>query len=247
MLLKEWLMKVGKKPEDWYKTNIIAQTNLYKLLKKNFIKKIIHVTTPEVYGNNTSTLKETTHFDPSTPYAISRAALDWHLLEHYKQFKLPVILTRTANVFGPTQDLYRIVPKTILNSLLKKKIYIDGAGDSYRSFIYIDDASAATYMICKKGKLGNTYHISTKKLISIKSLVTKIYSKNLKNFKKFIKHKKDRVGKDTVYNLSSYKLTSELNWKPKYSLDEGIKKTELWIKENFKDLSKKKAVYIHRK
>ena len=77
----------------------------------------------------------------------------------------------------PTQDLYRIVPKTILNSLLKKKIYIDGAGNSYRSFIYIDDASAAPYIICKKGKLGRTYHISTKKLISIKSLVTKIYSK----------------------------------------------------------------------
>ena len=113
-----------KKPEDWYKTNIIAQTNLYKLLKKKFIKKIIHVTTPEVYGNNTSTLKETTRFNPSTPYAISRAALDWHLLENYKQFNLPVILTRTANVFGPTQDLYRIVPKTILNSLLKKKFIL---------------------------------------------------------------------------------------------------------------------------
>ena len=102
------------KPEDWYNTNIVAQTKLYKILKGKFLKKIIHVTTPEVYGDKSSIINEEASFNPSTPYAVSRMALDFHLKLYCKNFGLPIIFTRTANVYGPTQDLYRIAPKTIL-------------------------------------------------------------------------------------------------------------------------------------
>ena len=112
------------KPEDWYNTNIIAQTKLYKILNSKFLKKIVHVTTPEVYGNKSSKITEKENFDPSTPYAVSRMALDLHLKLYFKNFGFPIIFTRTANVYGPTQDLYRIVPKTILFSKLKKKFIL---------------------------------------------------------------------------------------------------------------------------
>lgn len=235
------------KPEDWYNTNIVAQTKLYKILKGKSLKKIIHVTTPEVYGDKSSIINEEASFNPSTPYAISRMALDFHLKLYFKNFRFPIIFTRTANVYGPTQDLYRIVPKTILFSHLNKKIFIDGTGQSRRSFIYIDDASEATYAICKKGKIGETYHISTNRLISIKNLVKKIYLKKSKKNLKLIKHKKDRVGKDQLYHLSSKKLRDQLKWKPKFSLEQGLFFTEKWIENNIKKLSETNFNYSHKK
>ena len=80
-----------KNPEDWYQTNIVSQTIFYKNIQKfKFIDKIIHVTTPEVYGSHNQKIKENTNFNPSTPYAISRAAMDLHLLSLYKNFKMPI-------------------------------------------------------------------------------------------------------------------------------------------------------------
>lgn len=235
-------------PEDWYKTNIVAQVKIYKELSNfKFIKKFIHVTTPEVYGNTKNKIKENFNFNPSSPYAISRATLDLHLKKYYENFKLPIIFTRTVNVYGPGQQLYRIVPKTFLSARLKKKISLHGGGLSKRSFIYIDDASAATYLISKKGKVGNTYHVSTEKIISIKNLI-KIISKMTKfKFQKLINITKDRTGKDDSYNLSSMKIRKELNWKPKTKLNDGLKKTLGWIDYNFIFLKKEKLYYIHKR
>ena len=117
MVHESWL-----NPEDWFQTNLIDQTSFYKnLIGKKFIKKIIHVSTPEVYGSTSRNLKENYKFNPSTPYAISRAAMDIQLKRMYEYFGLPIIITRTANVYGPGQQLYRIIPKTILSFKKKEK------------------------------------------------------------------------------------------------------------------------------
>ena len=114
-----------------------------------------------------------------------------HLHKYFVNFKLPVIFTRTANVYGPYQQLYRIVPKALLFARLNKKINLHGNGASKRSFIFIDDASAATYLLSIKGKIGNTYHISTDKIISIKNLVKKISNITNKNLNTLINITKD--------------------------------------------------------
>ena len=243
MVAESWLT-----PEDWYNTNIIAQVRLYKELSKfKFIKKFVHVTTPEVYGSTKGKVKENFNFNPSTPYAISRAATDIHLKKCFENFKLPIIFTRTSNVFGPHQQLYRIIPKTLLSARLKKKIDLHGGGKSKRSFIFIDDASAATYLISTKGKIGNSYHISTNKIISIKNLVKKISKITGKKFNDIANVSTDRVGKDNYYNLSSKKIYGELNWKPKVDVDTGLKKTLQWIDDNFANLAREKLNYIHKK
>ncbi len=110
MVAQSWIH-----PEDWYTTNLVSQSILYKnLIRFKFIKKIIHVTTPEVYGSNNRVIKENFNFKPSTPYAVSRAAMDYHLMNFQKNYDLPIIFTRTANIFGPGQQLYRIIPKTFM-------------------------------------------------------------------------------------------------------------------------------------
>ncbi len=235
-------------PGDWYKTNVLSQVNLYKELSKfKFIKKIIHVSTPEVYGSSKLKLKENFNFNPSTPYAISRAATDIHLKKYFLNFKLPVIFTRTANIYGPHQQLYRIVPKALLFAKLNKKIELHGGGLSKRSFIYADDVSAATYKIALRGKLGETYHISTNKIISIKNLVKQIASLSKKSLANLAVATKDRIGKDDTYNLSSSKLRKKLIWKDKVHLEEGLNRTLSWINKNYKSLKKEKHYYTHRK
>ena len=242
MVAQSW-----KFPEDWYQTNLVSQSIFYRKIQEiKFIKKIIHVSTPEVYGNTPKLIKPNYNFNPSTPYAISRAAMDFHLFNLYKYFKLPIIFTRTANVYGPGQQLYRIVTKTIMSIKKRKYIYLHGGGKSLRSFIFVDDASEATYIISRKGKIGSTYHISGKNFISIKSLVKKIFNLSKLDFKKFCKIEVDRIGKDHSYKLNQQK-TFKLNWKPRTDIDTGLLKTYNWVENNFKFFKKLKLEYKHKK
>ena len=234
-------------PEHWYQTNVVALSLLIEEIRKlPSLRRYVHVTTPEVYGSTTDWVSENTQFSPSTPYAVSRAAGDMHLLTMYRAKNFPVVFTRTANVYGPGQALYRIVPKTILSSLLNRNLLLDGGGTSRRSFIHIDDASEATYRVARLGALGETYHISTNELISIKELVYKIFEKTNGDYAKNVVETEDRAGKDLGYFLDSSKIRKELNWQPKVSLDEGLKQTILWATENLQELSGKSLNYEHK-
>tara|TARA_Y100001935_G_C17241778_1_gene476096 strand:+ start:221 stop:1225 length:1005 start_codon:yes stop_codon:yes gene_type:complete len=242
MVAQSW-----ERPEDWYKTNLVSQSILYKELTNfRFIKKIIHVTTPEVYGSSAYKIKENFEFKPSTPYAISRAAMDFHLINLYKNFKLPIILTRTANIYGPGQQLYRIIPKAFMCSKKNIRFNLHGGGKSIRSFIYMEDVSRATYLIFLRGKIGETYHISNNYFLTIKKLVQKISKIQNVNFNSLCKIDTDRVGKDHAYKLNFDKL-KRLKWKPKFNLETGLFHTKKWIDQNYKNLKNKELNYKHKR
>ena len=159
MVAESWL-----NPEHWYQTNVVSQVKLHDEIRKvDCIKKYVHISTPEAYGSTDGGwLKENYNFSPSTPYAVSRAACDLHLLSFYKAYSFPVVFTRAANVYGPAQQLYRIIPRTMLSARLGRKLNLHGGGISVRSFIHMEDVSSATYKISLQGNIGETYHISTK-------------------------------------------------------------------------------------
>ncbi len=234
-------------PEDWYLTNVIGQLKLINfLISVNSVKKYIHFTTPEVYGNTKKIIKENFNFSPSTPYANSRASFDFHLKMLNEKYDFPVIFTRAANVYGECQDLFRIIPKTIMKIKKNSKIELHGGGNSLRSFIHIDDVSIALMQIINKGKKGETYHISTNAYIKISKLV-QIICKNLNvDYKNYIKNTSDRVGKDKAYLLNSSKLR-KLGWRDKIDLENGILNTKKWIEENYIFLKKQKLNYSHKK
>lgn len=242
MVAESWV-----NPEHWYRTNVVSQVLLYKELAKfKFIKKFIHVTTPEVYGSTPKLVKENFNFKPSTPYAISRATLDTHLKKLFQNYKLPVIFTRTANVYGPGQQLFRIIPKAFMCSRKKIRLMLHGGGKSLRSFIHISDVSKATYLISKKGKVGDTYHISTKDFISIRQLVKKVAAIEKIPFKKLCVIKKDRIGKDHSYKLNTSKIFKELKWKPLINLNTGLILTKKWIDINYDLFKKLNLDYKHK-
>ena len=242
MVAESWL-----KPWDWYNTNVVSFSKLINKIKDLKIKKFLNFSTPEVYGSTSKKIKEHNVFNPSTPYAISRSAQDLNLYAHYKNFKFPVVFTRTANIFGPHQQLYRIIPISIINALKNKKINLHGSGKSVRSFIFMNDVSEILYKILKdKKNIGQTYHISTKKFISIKRLVSTIL-KILGKKNILIQNTKERDGKDFGYFLDSSKVIKKYNWKNKTNLEDGIKETIAWIKNNLHVINKLNLSYKHKK
>tara|TARA_A100001015_G_scaffold130874_1_gene145195 strand:+ start:8949 stop:9941 length:993 start_codon:yes stop_codon:yes gene_type:complete len=242
MVAESWV-----NPEDWYKTNVVSNSIMIKKLSKLKIKKYMNFSTPEVYGNTSTLKKETNIFNPTTPYAISRSAQDLNLLAFCKTYNFPVVFTRAANIYGPYQQSFRIIPKVIISILTNKMIPIHGKGNTLRSFIFMPDVSRALYKILKdKKNIGEAYHISSKKFITILELI-ELIKKIMKVKSKISYHVKERDGKDLKYTLDSNKIRRSYSWSEKTNLNNGIVKTINWIKKNINYFKKDSLKYTHKK
>lgn len=244
MVAESWIT-----PEDWYQTNVVSQVKLHNELRKiKDLKKYVHVSTPEAYGSTDGGwLKENYHFAPSTPYAVSRAACDLHLLSFFRAYNFPVVFTRAANVYGPAQQLYRIIPKTMILARTEGKLELHGGGHSVRSFIHMHDVCEATLKITLEGKPGSTYHISTNETISIRSLVNTICKMTNVKFDELVIETDDRLGKDQSYLLDSNKIREELEWQDVIPIKEGLEETLSWVDNNLSSLKDLPFEYIHKK
>ncbi len=235
-------------PEDWYEANNVSFSRLLKLVsKEESVSKFIQFTTPEVYGSTNGWVKENFNFAPTTPYAISRAASDWHLKALNETFGFPVIFTRAANVYGEHQKLYRIIPRVILSALTGQKVPLQGGGKSIRSFIHIDDVSDALIKLIESGQSGETYHISTNELVTIFDLVQLISSKLDIKMHDLVEMAPDRSGKDYAYQLDSQKIRNELGWSDKITLEFGIDRTIKWVQDNLDELKSLPIDYEHKR
>ena len=189
-------------PDHWMMTNVVSTVRLHEVLRRyDRLERYVHVTTPEVYGSTEGWVREDHHFNPSTPYAVSRAAGDMSLRTYFQTYDFPVLFTRAANVYGPGQQLYRIIPRTILAAIGGQKLRLDGGGSSVRVFIHMRDVSDATLRIALSGKLGETYHISGYELVSIRQLVETILARLGRRFEDCVEIGPERPGKDTSYTL----------------------------------------------
>jgi dTDP-glucose 4,6-dehydratase len=230
MVAESWLH-----PDHWMMTNVVSTVRLHELLRRyDGLQRYVHVTTPEVYGSTEGWVKEDAPFNPSTPYAVSRAAGDMSLKTFFATYDFPVVFTRAANVYGPGQQLYRIVPRTILSAIGGQKLRLDGGGKSLRVFIHMNDVAEATLKIAQKGGLGEAYHISGYEVVTIRTLVEMILKRLGKSFDECVEIGPERPGKDTAYTLDSFKLRSELGWRDLISLEQGVDDVIAWA-ERFKE------------
>lgn len=242
MVAESWLH-----PDQWYQTNVVANVRLHdKLRHFAFLKKYVHVTTPEVYGSCSGNVTESAPFNPSTPYAASRAACDLHLMTFFKNYKFPVVFTRAANVYGPGQQLYRIIPRTVFFIKLGRKLQLHGGGRSVRSFIHARDVAEGTLRVARQAPSGETYHFSTDLYVSIRELVERICARMGVKFQDVVEVVGDRPGKDAAYLLDSTKARTTLGWKDAISLDQGLDETIAWISDNLEELKQQPADYIHK-
>jgi len=234
-------------PEHWFQTNVVSTIRLHDRLRSfDFLKKYVHVSTPEVYGSTSGTVREDAPFNPSTPYAVSRAAADMSLRTFFAAYNFPVAFTRAANVYGPGQQLYRIIPRTILAVRLGTKLKLEGGGVSERSFIHIRDVADATLKIAENGRPGEAYHIATDRVVSIRALVTMTCERLGARFEDHVELAAERRGKDSAYRLDTGKIRGELGWRDRISLEAGIDETIAWVDRFLPDLRKQPMQYVHK-
>lgn len=242
-------------PKAFIQSNIISLFNLLEAIRKfnkNLKKKLklIHISTDEVYGdviNKNIRADENYPYQPSSPYAASKASAD-HLIKSYiRTFNFPAIISNCSNNYGPNQFPEKLIPKIIFKILNHLPIPIYSKGLNSREWIYVEDHCAALDLISKKGIIGQNYNIGSGYNISnfkLVKMIIKIIKKKFKNIK--IKSKiifvKDRPGHDMRYALNSDKIKKRLNWKAKNSLEKGLFKTIEWYINNadyFKNLNEK--------
>ncbi len=242
MVAESWLY-----PVDWMQTNVVSTVKLHEKLRQcDFIKKYLHISTPEVYGSCQGLVSTHTNYNPSTPYAVSRAACDMWLMALYRNYKFPVAFTRAANVYGPGQQLYRIIPKTILNIKMGKQLPLHGGGYSIRSFIHIQDVADGTLRALINANSGEIYHFSTQKNISIRDVVQLICHRMKVNFNDVVNMTEERPGKDAAYLLDAQESRCKLNWQDTIDLEQGIDQTIEWIEKNINVLQSMPLDYIHK-
>ena len=243
MVAESWL-----NPTHWYQTNVVSQVALHDALRQRpFLQKYVHVTTPEVYGStDEGWIREHNHFAPSTPYAVSRAACDLHLHSFHKAYGFPVVFTRAANVYGPGQQLYRIIPRGLLSARTGNPMQLHGGGYSERCFIHIRDAMQATLRLALEAEPGTTWHLSTREPISIRALVEQICKRCGVAFSAVVEDSGERLGKDQSYLLDSSSIREAFGWSDQVSLEEGLTETLAWVDGHLDQLKNLPWTYQHK-
>ena len=238
------------KPETFIKSNVLGVFNLLECFKEYSKKnksKLIHVSTDEVYGDILKgRSSENYPYQPSSPYAASKAASD-HLVNSYiKTYKIPAMVTNCSNNYGPRQHPEKLIPKLIYNIINNRPLPIYGKGKNSREWIYVQDHCEALLKIFIKGKLGEFYNIGSNNNLNNLQVVKKILNISKNKIKLGKKTKisfiKDRPGHDLRYALNSNKIKNKLGWYPKTNFRQGIKLTFDWYfnnKKYFKSLHKK--------
>lgn len=234
-------------PTHWFQTNVVAQVALHDELRKlPFIRRYVHVSTPEVYGTCEGNVPEAHPFRPTSPYAVSRAACDLSLRTFAQAYNFPVVTTRAANVYGPGQRLYRIIPRSILSIRLGKKIPLHNGGVSVRSFIHIRDVAEGTRLAALHGEIGECFHLATEDSWSVRSLVERICRRMGVAFDDAVDIVVEGSGKDHAYLLDTKHARARLGWSDSVSLDEGIEDTLGWVDRNLDVLKHQPVEYIHK-
>jgi dTDP-glucose 4,6-dehydratase len=195
------------------------------------LKRFIHISTDEVYGEvgPLTTSGESAPLNPSNPYSASKAAAELYVLAYSNAFKLPCIITRGNNVFGPQQYPEKVVPLFITQILDEKPVTIHGDGETRRNFIHVDDVSRAIEMILTKGEIGKTYNIGSQHEYSVKEIYDKL--KNIIGHGTAEYVKDPRAFNDSRYCIDSSELR-KLGWSETLDFDSKLRDTVQWYQDH---------------
>ena len=212
-------------------SNIRGVFTILEILKQRK-KKLVQISTDEVFGTIVEgSATEKSCFNPSSPYAATKAAGELLIKSYITTYNLDVMITRCTNNYGSRQFVEKLIPKTIGLSRQDRDIPVYGSGKSVRDWIHVQDHCEAISTVLEKGKSGESYNISGSNEVDNITIVKKIL-KILGKSEDKIQFGEERPGEDLRYSLDSTKILTDLNWSPKISLDEGLKNTIDWYMSN---------------
>jgi dTDP-glucose 4,6-dehydratase len=214
-------------------TNIKGTMVMLDAVRRHEIERFIHISTDEVYGDLGAEgyFTESSPLHPNSPYAASKAGADLLVQSYVHTFKVPAIITRSSNNYGPYQFPEKLIPLMILNTLHDKKLPVYGDGSNVRDWIYVEDNCRAIDVLYEKGRLGEAYNIGAgAEMVNID--VVKIILSVLGKKEDLIEFVKDRPGHDRRYAMDITKIREETGWTPGIDFNSGIGDTIRWYRDN---------------
>ncbi len=226
-------------PNIFIETNVLGTLNLLnaglELFKANPDFKYLQVSTDEVYGSlkvNDPAFVEMTNLSPNSPYSASKASADLLVRSYYKTFKLPILITRCSNNYGPFQYPEKLIPLMIYNAIKGIPLPVYGNGSNIRDWIYVDDHNQGVWEVFKKGRFGEIYNLGgNAEMVNLD--IVKLVLKKLGKSEDQIQFVTDRLGHDFRYAMNFSKAKKELGWSPKVTFEVGLMKTLDWYQSHW--------------
>ncbi|MBZ9786741.1 dTDP-glucose 4,6-dehydratase [Psychroflexus sp. CAK57W] len=233
-------------PLAFARTNIMGTLNLLEAAKKlwddDFEDKLFyHISTDEVYGTlgDNGLFKETTPYDPNSPYSASKASSDHFVRAYGETYGLPIVISNCSNNYGPNHFPEKLIPLFISNIINNKSLPVYGDGNYTRDWLFVEDHAAAIDLVFHKGGTDETYNIggfNEWKNIDLVKLLCRLMDEKLGralgSSEKLITYVKDRPGHDLRYAIDASKINKELGWKPTVTFEQGLSKTIDWYLTN---------------
>ena len=220
-------------PEPVVATNFMGSFQMLEAAKRHGVARYTHVSTDEVYGSidEPHDADETWPLVASSPYSSSKAGSDLLALSYFKTFKLPVVVTRASNNYGPYQFPEKLIPLMISNALDHQPLPIYGDGQQVRDWLYVDDHCRAILAVLTKGREGEVYNVGGSRALANLDVVKRILEITGKP-ESLMVTVKDRPGHDRRYAITSEKLERETGWRAEMDFEVGLKATVDWYRAN---------------
>jgi dTDP-glucose 4,6-dehydratase len=218
-------------PDDFIKTDVFGTFVLLEAARKSRIQRFVQISTDEVYGSiEQGGFKETDALMPSSPYSASKAAADRLAYSYFVTYKLPVVIPRSSNNFGPYQYPEKLIPLFVTNALDDQPLPVYGDGMNVRDWLYVEDNCEAIETVLERGADGEVYNIGAgneKSNLDITNRILSVLDKP-DNLKRFIE---DRKGHDRRYALDISKIRS-LGWTPRHDFETAMRETIAWYQNH---------------
>ncbi len=220
-------------PEPVVETNVRGTFVLLEAARRRGVARFLHVSTDEVYGSLAAPLEATEEFplNPSSPYSASKAGSDLLARAYFTTYRLPVVITRASNNYGPYQFPEKLIPLMIANALDNQPLPVYGDGQQVRDWLYVEDHCRGILAALRKGRDGEIYNIGGNRSLPNLNVVRKVLAATGKP-ESLIQFVTDRPGHDRRYALSSEKLMRETGWRPAMDFETGLASTIDWYRAN---------------
>ena len=214
-------------------TNVLGTQVMLEAARRAGVGRFVHVSTDEVYGalGNEGKFTETTPFRPRSPYSASKAAGDLLAQAYWETYRLPVMVVRPSNNYGPYQFPEKLIPVMVTNLVEGRKVPVYGRGENVRDWLHVDDCCRAIELVLDRGRPGEAYNIggqSERRNIEVVRLVVGQMGLG----EDAIEYVSDRPGHDFRYALDNAKIEHELGWRPEIRFEDGLRRTVRWYLDN---------------
>lgn len=220
-------------PGAFFETNLRGTFTLLEAARRNNLQRFCHVSTDEVYGSidPPHDADEEYPLQPNSPYSASKAGSDLLVRSYSRTYKLPAVITRASNNYGPYQFPEKLIPLMILNALENRALPVYGDGMQVRDWLFVEDHCRAILAVVHKGRPGEIYNVGGNRSLPNLEVVHKVLQATGRP-ESLITYVTDRPGHDRRYALTSEKLMKETGWEPKIDFETGLAQTVAWYKNN---------------